>query len=252
MASLKRRFANYISSRLGLQLIRNGSASELVESDYLRRFLTAFQIDCVFDVGANVGQYAESLRNIGFQGLIISFEPNPDAVSILREVAKSQSNWVIKEVALDSETRTVNFNVMKSSTFSSLREPDDSQSALFVEKNSVERQISVRTQTLSELFPIFEAEFGFSRPFLKMDTQGNDVSVARGAGSYISRFVGLQSELSFAALYKNSPDAKTALEFYESLGFRLSSIVPNNAGHFPDLYEIDCVMYNNVFRNTTA
>jgi FkbM family methyltransferase len=248
VASWKRRFANFLPNRFGLELVRSGSAWQLIESEYLRRFLSAFQIDCVFDVGANVGQYVEQLRHAGFRGLIISFEPNPDAVSKLREAARREPRWLVKEVALDSESRIVNFNVMKRSTFSSLGDPDNSRTSAFAELNSIERQISITTQTLSDIFPALQAEFGFSRPFLKMDTQGHDLAVAQGARACISQFVGLQSELSFTTLYKNSPDAMAALEYYRSLGFRLSSLIPNNGGHFPELYEADCIMYNPVFK----
>lgn len=133
---------------------------------------------------------------------------------------------------------------MKRSTFSSLHAPDHSATAFFNEMNSVDRQVSIVTQTISDLFPELQAEFGFSRPFLKMDTQGHDLDVARGAGDYIRRFTGLQSELGFTTLYKDAPEALEALNYYRSLGFKLSSLVPNNAGHFPDLHEIDCILYN--------
>jgi hypothetical protein len=77
-----------------------------------------------------------------------------------------------------------------------------------------------------------------------MDTQGHDVTVARGAGRYLRQFVGLQSELSLTQLYKEQASFTEALEFYRSVGFRLSALVPNNGGHFPDLNEVDCIMYN--------
>jgi hypothetical protein len=33
------------------------------------------------------------------------------------------------------------------------------------------------------------------------------------------------------------------IQKYTALGFVLSALVPNNGGHFPDLLEIDCIMY---------
>jgi len=247
MATLKRRLLDSLIARLGIQVIRKGTTWAIIEPEFLRQFLAAFDIDCVFDVGANIGQYAGMLRDIGYRGLIISFEPNPDAASKLREAAKKEKNWIIREVALDSQCRTVNFNVMKISTFSSLHEPDESGSAIFADMNSIERQVTVKTQTLSDLFPALQAEFGFLRPFLKMDTQGHDLSVIQGAGNYRSRFAGLQSELTFTALYKDSPDACAALAYYRSIGCVLSSIAPSTGSQFPDLYEVDCVMYNPSF-----
>jgi len=54
--------------------------------------------------------------------------------------------------------------------------------------------------------------------------------------------VGLQSELAIKKIYESSVDFRDALTFYQSLGFELSALVPNNAGYFPVLIEIDCIM----------
>ena len=76
-----------------------------------------------------------------------------------------------------------------------------------------------------------------------MDPQGSDLAVARSAGNRLQRFVGIQSELSFDPIYKGIPTAMEALNFYQSNGFDLSAFVPNNTGHFPHLFEIDCILY---------
>ena len=244
MMTWKRRLADRVADHFGVQIAHNGAAWMLIEPEQLRRFLTRFRVDCVFDLGANVGQYASRLRHIGFKGLIVSFEPIPDAAAAIRKARCTDKLWIVKQIALDSHSRTLNFNVMKSPEFSSLHEPDLSGTAVFRDMNSVEQQISLETQTLAQLFPVLQAEFGFTRPFLKMDTQGHDVSVAHGAGTYISQFVGLQSELALTTIYKGAQNYHEALEYYRSLGFRLSGLIPNNAGHFPDLSEVDCLMYN--------
>jgi hypothetical protein len=86
------------------------------------------------------------------------------------------------------------------------------------------------------------AEYGFERPFLKMDTQGFDVKIVKASAHVMREFVGLQSELAIAKLYTDSVDFREAITEYERCGFSLSAFVPNNAGHFPYLLETDCVM----------
>jgi FkbM family methyltransferase len=245
--SLKRRVIDAVVKPLGIEISRQGSAWALMEPEQLRRFLARFRVDCVFDVGANTGQYASRLRHIGFQGLIVSFEPNPAAAALLAKAARRDRAWLVKELALDSQARTLTFNVMQDSQFSSLHEPDHSRTAAFVEKNRVQRQLVLETDTLANLLPRLEMEYGFERPFLKLDTQGHDMDVVQGAGPLIRKFVGLQSELGLTALYKGAHDFREALDLYQSLGFRLSALIPNNAGAFPDLNEVDCLMYNTAF-----
>jgi hypothetical protein len=138
----------------------------------------------------------------------------------------------------------VPFHVMANTQFSSLRTPDHSQTRLFEQMNAVTETLSIKTERLESLYDKYQAQLGFAKPFLKMDTQGNDLAVARGAGERLSDFVGLQSEIAFARLYTDQCGYREALDFYSSAGFILSSLVPNNAGHFPNLIEMDCIMYN--------
>jgi FkbM family methyltransferase len=250
--SLKRRVIDAIFGPFGIQIARRGSAWALIEPEQLRRFLREFRIDCVFDVGANTGQYASRLRHIGFDGLIISFEPIPEAAAAIASAARHDPAWIVKQLALDSRVRTVHFNVMKDSQFSSLHEPDHSTTAGFADKIRVEQTIPVETQTIANLYPLLQSEYGFARPFLKLDTQGHDVDIVQGADTYIAGFVGLQSELGLTTLYKGSKNFHETLDYYRSLGFKLSALIPNNAGAFPDLNEVDCLMYNSAYRQATS
>ena len=232
-----------------LRLIDGRNLYVLWEAEHLRRLLSFYAVDCVFDVGANNGQYGEMLRrDAKFNGLIISFEPNPDAAAEARRRASGDSKWVIEESALSSANGVQSFNVMREPQFSSLSSPLKSGNlAIFAEKNVIERSIRVNTETLTSAYARLQLKHAFSRPFLKMDTQGFDVTIVRHAGPALQSFIGLQSELAVRRLYSDSVDFREALSLYESLGFELSAFVPNNEGHFPHLFEIDCIMIRRDF-----
>lgn len=226
-----------------LRLVDNRRLHLLPEQTHLRRLLTHFNIDCVFDVGANTGQYATMLRRkVGFPGWIISFEPIPEAAADIRRKAQNDPLWTIEEIALADKKEARLFHVMAGSEFSSLSTPRNDEASRFASMNRPVRSIQVQADTLASVFPRLQAEHGFKRPFLKMDTQGFDMSVLRGAGDILSNFVGFQSELSIRRIYEDAADFSEALTFYQSLGYDLSAFVPNNAGHFPALIEIDCIM----------
>lgn len=221
------------------------------EAEHLRRLLAHCQVDCVFDVGANNGQYAKMLRTkAGYRGRIVSFEPNPVAAVLARKAAEGDSLWTVEECALSSADGTQAFNVMRESEFSSLSQPRRAEDVvLFADKNVVERSVIVRTETVTSAYLRLEAQYGFARPFLKLDTQGFDVQIVANAGPSLEHFVGLQSELAIRKLYDQSVDFREAISVYESAGFELSAFVPNNAGHFPHLMEIDCVMIRRALLN---
>jgi len=234
--------AEYVS---GARIVRRGKIGPLFEEDHLTRFMTEFEVDCVFDVGANEGQYAEMLRRrANYKGAIISFEPTPALVDRLKIKASKDPNWYIEPIALDREVRATTFNLMAHSQMSSLQQsrgdPDLSQ---FNDSTKVISTIQITTSTIDFFFSKYKKILNFDRPFLKMDTQGNDLAVFDGASRSISSFVGLQSELAIMQIYENAPSMEESLIAYRKHGFELSAFVPNNAGNFPRLIEIDCIMY---------
>jgi FkbM family methyltransferase len=237
-----------VEKMLGVRIVRPQGVVVLLEQVHLHRFLKEFAVDCVFDVGANEGQYAEMLRtHAGYKGHIVSFEPIPALAALLRKKAAHDPLWHIEEVALGANAGKATFNVMQKSAFSSLHAPTQSEVGLFTNANKVTEQISVTIATLPEMFAKYQKELGFKRPFLKMDTQGHDLEIARGAGETLKQFVGLQSELSIKRIYEDTSDYRVVLDYFASQGFELSAFVPNNQGNFPQLIEIDCIMYNKKF-----
>lgn len=233
-------------------LIRDSRLYERWEQYHLKRLLDYYAVDCVFDVGANHGQYAQMLRKkAGYKGLIISFEPIPEAAAYLRKCSSNDSLWLIEELALSNQDGTQTFNVMSSSQFSSLSAPRHDETDMFSQENHVDHAVSVRTELLDTAYARLHATYGFKQPFLKLDTQGYDLSIIEAASNPIlERFIGLQSELAVKKLYADSVDFRTVLSRYEERGFTLSAFVPNNAGHFPLLVETDCIMIRSSLLDT--
>jgi FkbM family methyltransferase len=216
----------------------------LYEQEFLSRFLREFQIDLVFDVGANAGQYASMLRRrAGYRGAIVSFEPVPELAALLRRLSAPDPDWYVEEVALSDYDGTAMFNVMSNSEFSSLLDPSDETPTPLIEKNSVAAVAEVKVRRVGGYIQHYRELLGTERAYLKLDTQGNDLSVVRGAAEGIRAFVGLQSELAITRLYRDSPTFAESIALYEQLGFSMSAIFPNNTGNFPDMLEMDCVMF---------
>src|SRR5680860_1154767 len=92
------------------------------ESAKLERLFTTYGVDCVFDVGANSGQYARGLRDMGFRGRIVSFEPLSDAHVLLVRNSRHDPKWVVPPaMALGDFTGETEIHVAGNLVSSSLR-----------------------------------------------------------------------------------------------------------------------------------
>ena len=244
IGSMLRKVGLLHGRRIGNQLIVDHHLiHQAFEEDQLRKLLEFCQVDCVFDVGANFGQYAYMLRHwVGYQGLLISFEPIPEAAAALRAASKDDPKWIVEELALSAQDGEQQLNIMTHSQFSSLSAPRHDDLDMFQQMNVVERSLTVKTETLATAHRRLQAKYGFSRPFLKLDTQGYDVAIVSQSRDVMPKFVGLQSELAVRKLYAHSQDFRDALQVYEDCGFELTALLPNNEGHFPRLVEMDCIM----------
>ena len=242
------RLKSYIKSsvkRLGYTVVPNEGVDLVAQEHYLRRLFAELQIDCVLDVGANVGQYRDFLRySVGYRGRIISFEPIPEHAEYLRKRA-AEPNWAIKNYALGAESGTADFNVMKASVFSSFRKPDASKVKTYAAGNEVRETIKVDVRRLDDV--LASLRVAGSRLYLKMDTQGFDLEVVKGAAETLRDVAALQTEASVAPIYAEMPDYITSIRTLEGLGFRLARIFTVDDSNLLQLVEFDCHMINRRF-----
>lgn len=202
-------------------------------------------MDCVFDVGANRGQYATMLRkDAGFRGTILSFEPNPEIFAELERSAASDGKWHAFNMALSDFDGTASFNIMAADQFSSLKKPSGQQDAIFAERNKVTRTVDMQCRRLESVLPELKSTHGFARPFLKMDTQGHDLSVCEGAGGVLSEMAGVQTELGVRPIYEGGTGYRDMIDWLASRAFAPSAFFANNKGHFPLLVEMDGIFVN--------
>jgi FkbM family methyltransferase len=207
--------------------------------------LDRYKVDCVLDVGANVGQFAKELRRSGFGGQIISFEPVPAFVERLAKQAAGDSGWTVHQLALGSTEGVVPLRVQR--TFSSLLNASEYGKRRFgtlrqgaAEEHIIEVPLRRLDAVLDDLLP--DAGDGPRRLFLKMDTQGFDVEVFRGLGDKVAEVIGLQSELGLLPIYESMPRMPEALALYEASGFEISGLYPVTSEPDGRVIEYDCVM----------
>ena len=159
-------------------------------------------IDAVVDVGANEGLFAKRLRDDGFSGRIVSFEPLSSAFVLLVSASADDPNWECVQLALGATTGEATLNVagnLASSSFfpmdSGLPEAEPRLAYIGTEECSV--------STLDVLAPnLFQPEECL---YLKLDVQGFELEVLRGAEATLGRVLALDVELSRTVLYEGAP-----------------------------------------------
>lgn len=209
---------------------------------HLRKVLKRLDVNCIFDVGANRGEYARLLREEGYAGDIISFEPNKETYQYLSEIARKDKRWAVYNMALGSEETTLNLNVAQISCLSSLLTPTEYAEKVFG-KEMIDHTQSVEVKRLDSIYSELVKHIPDPRIFLKMDTQGYDLEVIKGAAGCLENVLGLQSEISVRPLYENTPNYLQSLAEYHSLGFNLTGLFTVNLDRQTfNIVEYDCVM----------
>jgi FkbM family methyltransferase len=164
-----------------------------------RLLLESLGIDLVLDVGANAGQYASGLRELGYEGRIVSFEPLPEAFARLQRAAASDGRWEVRPFALGAQEAQAPLHVAGNSYSSSLLEMLPGHLASAPDSAQVgTAQVEVRT--LDALFPALRS--GAQRTYLKLDTQGYEAAVLDGAAAALREIDTVQLEMSLAPLYR--------------------------------------------------
>ena len=239
-SALKDRLAG-IAHGLGYTVIPNWQLDTFTSAAFLRRLFLHLEIDCVIDVGANAGQYQDFLRReVGFDGLIASFEPVPHLAEALRGRAVTDSRWLINHCALGAQPGELDFNVMAGTEFSSFLKPIGDTS--FGGANRVTQTVKTTVKTLDDVAPELRRAHGVKKIYLKLDTQGFDLEVLKGGQGALETISALQSEMCVKPIYEGMPRFTEVIAYLEARGFQMSGIFPNNAGHFPLLLEFDCYM----------
>jgi len=229
----------------GYHVFRSDHLDKANLSLHLRNLLMTQQVDCIFDVGANKGQYYSFLRDaVGYHGLVISFEPVPRLHHFLQEQAAGDPNWIVYGCALGRTTGTADFNVMKGDQLSSFRTPSTNSTDRFHDSNTVVAVERVTVRTLDDVFDEVAAQHRFSRPYLKIDAQGFDLEVANGAVKRLGDFVGLQCEASLLPLYEGAPAFEETLAFFKGRGLAPSAFFPVATDQKLRLIDCDCVFVN--------
>jgi FkbM family methyltransferase len=212
---------NYLLSFIGFKLIKISIHND--PKLQIALFLKNKNIEMVFDVGANIGQFGKDLRKYGYQNNIVSFEPLPSAHDQLMKISEKDIRWQIhRRTAIGDVNGTVLVNESLNSFSSSILE-------ITTEHTDIEISSKYINQISSPICK-FDSVYRYylqspSQPFfLKIDVQGFEDKVLNGASEAINEAVGILVELSSVELYAGQKLFNEMIEYFKDHKYEIWSI----------------------------
>lgn len=173
-------------------------------------------IDSIWDVGANLGQFAFMAHNVWPNVPVYSFEPDPDSYEKLQHNFKKFSvigktfpyalSDKVESKQLMRYAENVNNSLLKSESY----------------EDSVVENLSVECTTLDV---ISKAIPEVSAALLKLDVQGFELMVLAGAKNFLEKCLYVQIEVSFSPTYSGGAHAGEIILAMREYGFECIDIL---------------------------
>jgi len=199
-----------------------------------------FEPKSILDIGANVGQFYNEIKNIFPNSYYYLIEGSESCEVVLETLNVDYSICLLS----DSE-KEVDFYIRK-------YEPRCTGNSIYRENTSFydDDQILIekkQTKTLSNLLnnQIFD--------LIKIDVQGSEIDIINGGLDIIKEAKGILMEVSLIEYNQNAPTKDFVYEYMDNLGFKPVELI-GNINH-PLTYELiqqDILFLNKKYDNTLA
>lgn len=171
--------------------------------------------DAILDAGANKGQFA-LISKVCFSGVpVLSFEPLPDEIAIFKKIHSDDQIVELFECALGEEKKTATLNLSNRRDSSSLLPIGKLQSEIFSQTHHI-GTLEIKLEKLDD----FKSHFvNKHEMLLKIDVQGFELSVLKGAVETLKQCKYVYVECSEVPLYEGQALRKDVEAFLCSQGF---------------------------------
>jgi FkbM family methyltransferase len=218
-------YINNFFRLFGYQLTKSPFSKRQIKSGHFK-WLQKFGIKTIIDIGANEGQFIDKISKILPGVNIYSFEPLKDSFIKLEKKISDKKNITAFNFALGDKEKENIINRNEYSPSSSLLELTDLHKNAFPITKKVKEE-NIYVKELDKIANELELK---KKVMMKIDVQGYELNVLRGAEKAIKGVDIILVETSFHELYKNQPLFKDIYNFLSDKGF-------NYSGSLEQLYD---------------
>ena len=161
------------------------------------------------------------MRELKYEGEIISFEPLSSAYSALKENSKNDTKWHVYNNAIGDQDGNTIINVAANSASSSMLDMLE-QHKLAAPNAHYVGQEETQIKKIDSIFHNIVNDD--DKVMLKIDTQGFEKNVIDGATYALSKIILIQLEMSLVPLYNQEILLPGMISYLESKNFQLISI----------------------------
>jgi FkbM family methyltransferase len=186
------------------------------------RTIHGADIECVFDVGAHVGQSAAEFLDAFPGARIHSFEPAPAAFQELRNLARRHARVTPVNAAVGDQEGDADFFINKLSVTNSLLKASPGAGDFLVAADGLDAREETRVPVLT--LDGYCAAHGIERiDLLKLDTQGYELRVLDGSRGLIQRHAVplIHLEVCFVRFYEQQPLFPEVYQYLYDRDYRL-------------------------------
>ncbi len=203
----------YFRSKMAYAL-RRRLGFPLEELALLRLRNAGLQPKLVFDVGASFGPFVDNIWRVWPDAEIHCFEPEPEYAALLEKRASTNTKLHVCKALVGATARSTQAYYFHLGASSILPSTDDSTKL---------ESIRTRSEKMITLDHYCEQQ-GIKPDFLKIDVQGFELEVLKGAENALSSIEVVFTEVNHIAVYRSAPLAAELIAWLANRGYALHDI----------------------------
>jgi FkbM family methyltransferase len=182
-----------------------------------RAVVTRVRPDVVLDVGANRGQFTLLVKGLFPSATVVAFEPVEQALAVLRRLAAGMKGVTVVATACGAQRGSTTVNVAEDDDNSSLLPPTHRQ----LELDPRSSTSGTEAVDIAPLDDLVDQRLLAGVSLLKIDVQGTELDVLRGATNLLKAVTYLYVELSFLERYAGQSAPSDIVRLLDRSGFAL-------------------------------